>query len=94
MSVHLVVDHTLKTSDFGVQLIEYLTEEKDKLNGTQVCFSRVTHDKSLEWFKLDDVMENISSSDLGHRCHLHLLCFYPSRTAIHRRGILQSPSDI
>ena len=56
MSVHLVIDKILQTSDFGVQLTEHFTEEKEKLVGTQVCFSRVTHDKSLEWFKLDEVL--------------------------------------
>ena len=55
-SLFLVVDKTLRTSDFGTQLVEHFAEEKDKLAGCQVCFSKVTHEKSLEWFKLDEVL--------------------------------------
>lgn len=55
MSVYLIIDKTLRTSDFGVHLINRFTEEKDKLVGSQVCFSKVIHDKSLEWFKTDEV---------------------------------------
>ena len=58
MSVFMVIDRVLETSDFGVQLKELFTLEKDKLVGAQVCFARVQHDRSLEWFKLDEVSYN------------------------------------